>query len=183
MLIVNLYAGPGAGKSTLAAAIFAQLKDQGVVAELVTEFAKDLVWENNLRPLACQPYIFGEQLWRIERLKGAGVEVVVTDSPIRLAAVYAPPGTPLAFISAVHAYANQQTTMSVFLGRVKPYQPLGRLGAEGDAQAHDEKIARTCGPFDLYLPGRLTSVPIIVETIKHRLSEMRAAQPQKEIAL
>lgn len=48
MLIVNLFGAPGAGKSTLAAYVFAKLKMAGVNAELVTEFAKDKTWENNI---------------------------------------------------------------------------------------------------------------------------------------
>ena len=47
MLIINLFGAPGAGKSTGAAYVFSQLKAAGVNAELVTEFAKDKVWERN----------------------------------------------------------------------------------------------------------------------------------------
>lgn len=46
-IVVNLFGAPGAGKSTGAAYIFALLKMAGVEAELVTEFAKDKVWEGN----------------------------------------------------------------------------------------------------------------------------------------
>jgi len=47
MLVVNLFGAPGAGKSTGAAYIFSQLKMAGINAELVTEFAKDKVWEES----------------------------------------------------------------------------------------------------------------------------------------
>lgn len=50
-LIVNLFGVPGAGKSTGAAYIFSRLKMLGINAELVTEFAKDKVWENNRRSI------------------------------------------------------------------------------------------------------------------------------------
>lgn len=46
-LVVNLFGVPGAGKSTGAAYIFSQLKMAGINAELITEFAKDKVWEEN----------------------------------------------------------------------------------------------------------------------------------------
>ena len=39
-LLVNLYAGPGAGKSTGAAYIFAKLKMAGIDCEYVSEYAK-----------------------------------------------------------------------------------------------------------------------------------------------
>ena len=44
-LVVNLFGVPGAGKSTGAAYIFSKLKLVGINAELITEFAKDKVWE------------------------------------------------------------------------------------------------------------------------------------------
>ena len=50
-IVVNLFAGPGAGKSTGATYIFSKLKMLGIDAEYVSEFAKDKVWEENERVL------------------------------------------------------------------------------------------------------------------------------------
>ena len=86
-LIVNLCGGPGCGKSTAAAYISYYLKKSGVNCELATEFAKDMTWEMNLTALDCQPYIFGEQCWKIDRCKDK-VSVIVTDSPLFLSAAY-----------------------------------------------------------------------------------------------
>ena len=47
MLVINLFGVPGSGKSTGAAYIFSRLKMAGINAELITEFAKDKVWEGN----------------------------------------------------------------------------------------------------------------------------------------
>lgn len=58
--IINLIGGPGVGKSTLAAEIFAELKKKGKSAELALEYAKDQVWDENLRILKDQLYIFGK---------------------------------------------------------------------------------------------------------------------------
>ena len=70
MLIVNLYGAPGAGKSTGAAYVFSQLKMHGINAELVTEFAKDKVWEESKAVFQNQAYIFGKQYFRISRVQG-----------------------------------------------------------------------------------------------------------------
>ena len=43
--IVNLYGGPGTGKSTTAAALFAEMKIRGVNCEYIQEYAKDKAWE------------------------------------------------------------------------------------------------------------------------------------------
>ena len=56
MIVVNLFGAPGAGKSTGAAYIFAKLKMAGINAELVTEFAKDKVWEEYAEVFKNQAY-------------------------------------------------------------------------------------------------------------------------------
>ena len=46
-IVINLFAGPGVGKSTTAARVFAELKLKGVNCEMALEFAKDKVWEES----------------------------------------------------------------------------------------------------------------------------------------
>ena len=40
--VVNLYGGPGAGKSTAALQLVAELKKRGINADYVSEYAKEL---------------------------------------------------------------------------------------------------------------------------------------------
>ena len=79
-LVVNLFGTPGVGKSTGAAYIFSELKMRGINAELVTEFAKDKVWENNDEVFKNQAYIFGKQSYKMSRCRDK-VDVIITDSP------------------------------------------------------------------------------------------------------
>ena len=44
-LVINLFSGPGVGKSTTAAMVFAKLKMNGVDCEMALEFAKEKVWD------------------------------------------------------------------------------------------------------------------------------------------
>lgn len=81
MILINLFGAPGAGKSTLSAYVFSKLKTAGVNAELVTEFAKDKVWEENSVALANQMYMFGKQYFRMTRCEDK-VDAIVTDSPL-----------------------------------------------------------------------------------------------------
>lgn len=86
-LVVNFFAGSGAGKSTLAAHTFALLKWQGINAELVPEFAKELVWEKSYHRLDDQKTLFEMQRRRIRRLIG-NVDVALVDSPLLMSLVY-----------------------------------------------------------------------------------------------
>ena len=87
MILINLFGAPGAGKSSGAAYIFSKLKMNGINTELVTEFAKDKVWENNNEVFKNQAYIFGKQYFKISRVADK-VDVIVTDSPLLLSAFY-----------------------------------------------------------------------------------------------
>lgn len=87
MIIVNFYGGPGAGKSTCAAYVFSKLKMYGISVELVNEYAKEKIWEENNIILSNQVYLFAKQYVGITRVQGK-VDVVVMDSPMMLSVFY-----------------------------------------------------------------------------------------------
>lgn len=130
MLVINLFGAPGSGKSTGAAYIFAKLKMAGVNAELVTEFAKDKVWEENQEVFKNQAYIFGKQSFKMSRCKDK-VDVIVTDSPLLLSAFYNDDLVlGASFNNTVLNVFNSYDNLNFFLNRVKPYNPVGRLQTE-----------------------------------------------------
>lgn len=140
MMIVNLFGAPGAGKSTGAAYIFSQLKMLGVNAELITEFAKDKVWENNTEVLNNQTYIFGKQHFRISRCADK-VDVIVTDSPLLLSAVYNKSkllGDE--FNDLVAKIFKSYNSVNYFIERSKPYNPSGRLQTEQESDKLADEI-------------------------------------------
>lgn len=126
MLIINLFGAPGAGKSTGAAYVFSQLKAAGINAELVTEFAKDKVWEETKAVFENQAYIFGKQYFRISRLVGK-VDVAITDSPILLSAFYGKNDQVLGkeFNDLTLKVFNHYDSVNVYVHRVKPYNGAG----------------------------------------------------------
>lgn len=81
--VINLIGGPGAGKSTTAAGVFFLLKLLNVRCELVTEFAKELTYDENWSDLKRQLYVTAEQERRQRRLVDK-VDFIVTDSPLLL---------------------------------------------------------------------------------------------------
>ena len=129
--IVNLYAGPGAGKSTTAALIFSYMKLRGYNVELVREYAKDLVWEFGTIPShITQLDIFTEQKKRQDILYGK-VDLIITDSPLRLSTLY---GTPEDLVIEEEL---KYDSIDVEILRTKSYQSVGRLQTESEAKELD----------------------------------------------
>jgi hypothetical protein len=135
-LIVNLYGGPGTGKSRIAAGIFSKLKFKNINCEYVSEFAKDVVWEERHETLKDQLYISAKQYHKLHRLIGK-VSVIITDSPILLGAVY---GDDLYLNELVKSLHAKHDSYDVFLNRVNPYNPRGRTQTEVQAIALDTTI-------------------------------------------
>lgn len=150
-IIVNLCGAPGAGKSTGASYVFSQLKMAGVNAELVTEFAKDKVWEETHAPFENQMYMFAKQWFRITRCENK-VDVIVTDSPLILSIIYqTDPRLGQEFNDLVMKIFNSYDNMSYFLRRVKPYNPVGRFQTESESDALSEKIKSTFNKIGISL--------------------------------
>ena len=140
MILVNLFGAPGAGKSTGAAYIFSQLKMRGVNAELVTEFAKDKVWEESKAVFNNQAYIFGKQYFRISRCADK-VDVVITDSPLLLSLVYNnDPVLGEEFNEVVRKVMNNYDCRNFYLVRTKDYNPVGRFQTESESDAIADEI-------------------------------------------
>lgn len=138
-LVVNLFGGPGVGKSAIAFGLCSELKFRGYDIELAAEYAKDLTWEERYQTLRLQPYVFGKQYHRISRLL-TKVEAVITDSPILLSCLYASERFPEAFHGAVYAMFCQMDNLNFCLDRVVPYNPNGRNETEEEAREKDREI-------------------------------------------
>ena len=137
-LVINLMAGPGAGKSTMAAALFAQLKWKGIDCELAAEYAKDLVWEKRDKTFENQVYIFGKQHNRLFRLLGQ-VEVVITDSPLLLTPIY--DGQKRETLKQlVFEEVNRCNNLNIFVVRRKDYNPNGRKHTKSQADIIDGTV-------------------------------------------
>lgn len=133
MLVVNLFGVPGAGKSTGAAYIFAKLKLSGINAELINEFAKEKVWENNAEVFKNQAYLFGKQSYKMSRCKDK-VDVIVTDSPLPLSIFYNNDSVlGEAFNTTVMNVFNSYNNLNFLINRAKPYNPAGRHQSEEES--------------------------------------------------
>ena len=134
-IVINLFAGPGVGKSTTAAKVFAELKMKNVNCEMALEFAKDKVWEESFRTMDDQIYIFGKQFHRIWRLKDK-VDVIICDSPLPISIVYDKENSEV-FHKLIMEQFNKFENYNFFLERGVEYQKEGRVQTEEDARKID----------------------------------------------
>lgn len=175
MLVVNFLGGPGAGKSTLAAHVFAELKWDNINCELVTEFAKEAAWENHLALYEHQMYLFGTQYRWLKRLEGQ-VDVAVTDAPLLLQMIYAGESPPKSFKKVVLEAHNQFDNINFLVRRSKPYVKVGRHNDEDQARQLDSLMEDVLQEHRLRyksFPGMRASVPYAIMRIKERLGIKR----------
>lgn len=172
-LVVNLFGGPGVGKSTTGSSVFAKLKRKKVLCELVNEYAKEKVWDGHLNILENQYYVFGKQLQRMLRLIGQ-VDVIVTDSPIVFSAFY---NKRFQEFNAVCVQEfNLFNNLNFLLTREKEYVQAGRYQTEAEARQVDEQMRTFMQLYKLphiTLPGVEESEDHIIDMVMKRLPTLK----------
>lgn len=150
-IIVNLFGGPGSGKSTTAAGVFNKLKLAGVNCEIVTEFAKHVTWKKDLNTLRNQIYVFAKQHDRMFHLKEQ-VDVIITDSPIIMGLIYTDWSTVSESFEklVVDEFARPDAkNLNLFINRVKPYNHIGRNQTAEEAISKDKDIINLLDKYNI----------------------------------
>lgn len=143
--VINLLGGPGTGKSTLAAALYADMKLSGYSVEVVNEYAKELVYEDRHSELANQLYVTIGQYKKLSRLFGK-VDYIITDSPLSLSKIYAKlyGYNPKIIGDICDIYDDEVINKYYYLERhEEKYQQEGRVQNEEEAIDIDECILNT----------------------------------------
>lgn len=150
---INFIGGPGTGKSTKAAEEFFKMKVMGYDVELVTEVAKDFVWEERHKTLSIQPYVTFKQYKNLKRIDGK-VDFVITDSPLLLGIVYKRLyNLDISYnfdllikeLSDKMGYAHEYR----FIKRKHSYNKIGRNEDEEMAKKVDELILEVLDEFEI----------------------------------
>lgn len=153
VIVINAFAGPGAGKTVSCMDICSELKKRGYNAEYVQEYAKEIVYDKNYELLdgseANQFKILKEQLHRMDRLYEE-TDFIVTDSPILLNAIYnkEPTKEYLDMIDELYAHYNN---FSYFVQRdASHFQKEGRIHNLQESQQKDEEIKSMLSDHGIY---------------------------------
>lgn len=139
MICLNLFGGPGSGKSTTASGLFFEMKLKEMEVELITEYAKKLSWQKRHNTLKDQFYVTAHQNHRMEILRDQ-VEFAITDSPLLLGMYYSPGYHTRTFPSFVVDVFNSYDNINFFINRTKTYNPNGRNQSYEQALEADQGI-------------------------------------------
>lgn len=141
--IINLSGGPGSGKSTTAAEVFARMKHANLSCELITEYVKAWAWRGTPIGPWDDIYITAKQLRRESACYGK-VDYVITDSPLWLGAIYErlyrPDSALLATVANDLRVRQLQAGLRIvecFVKRTKPFVQAGRYEDEAAARRVD----------------------------------------------
>lgn len=171
--IINLFGGPGIGKSTQASGLFTEMKKHHMSVEYTYEFPKEVAWEGNVSQLSDQFFITANQHRNISRLYGK-VEYIIVDSPIVLGCFYEQrygEGYPASFYGKTSLSKflwnlfGQYENINILLTRNnETYDSNGRLQDLKEAQEIDTDIKETLIinsiPFTEFMVGTNTAVDI-----------------------
>lgn len=145
-IVINAFGGPGVGKTTMCWEVASELKKRGVIAEYVSEYAKELVYEERFDILddsmKNQKIILAEQKRRLDRLIGK-VEVIVTDSPLLLSITYANDATneyKNDILSQFNEYDN--VNFVIVRNRRREFQQSGRKQNYEESKEKDIQITQ-----------------------------------------
>lgn len=146
--IINLFGGPGMGKSTITSGIFYELKKRNISCDNPYEFPKQVAWEENISQINDQLYIFANQHRGLVRSYGK-VDFIILDSPILLSLVYKDgygKGYPTSlygesFDKMVLDVFNQYPNINFLLNKeIDQYQPEGRFQDHIESPIFHDKI-------------------------------------------
>lgn len=143
-ICINLFGGPGVGKSTLAAELFTIFKKRGCNVEIATEYAKDLTYEERFNILKKdQLYVFAKQRKKIDILY-KNTDIVICESPLLLSLVYAKFDDDQInhkFNELVQVCTNKYHNLDVWIPRNPAwYKNEGRIQTLQEAIDIDNKI-------------------------------------------
>lgn len=144
--IVNLISGPGSGKSAFTGLILGYLKMNGYSAEIVYEYAKQLVWLKKFDELNNQYHVSSTQYNLFKSINGS-VEYVITDGSLLHGLIYNKTNTDnvcdvFKTEQAILKWYNEFNNVNIFLERNEKieYEQNGRIQTLEESKKLDELL-------------------------------------------
>lgn len=147
-LVINLIGGPCSGKSTISAELFARLKKMGIHCELVTEYIKDRIYEENKTMPLNQIAIFGMEHYNISNKIGK-VNVIIHDGSFINNIIYKNEDN-LEFDSLIIAEYKKFNNLDFFIKRGNiEFEDYGRIHNLKQSKELDRIIKETYNNYSL----------------------------------
>lgn len=182
LTVINFFSGPGAGKSTTAAAVFSEMKKHNLKqlnkVEFVTEFPKELVWEQRHDMFTEQDFIFAHQHRSIRRLVNHDINYAVVDSSILLGILYQPDWYPKTFAPFVAEVFNSYDNINILLERNPDYQYVeaGRNQTYQEALDKDREVLDLLHKYSERAPHHVVNDADVVQNIINIILNSHSAQ-------
>ena len=147
-LVINLIGGPCSGKSTVAAELFARLKKMGIHCELVPEYIKERIYEENKTMPVNQIAIFGMEHYAICNKIGK-VKCIVHDGSYINNEIYNNENNP-EFNALIVSEYNKFNNLDFFIKRGNiEFEDYGRIHNLKQSQELDDIIRQTYKKYNL----------------------------------
>lgn len=156
---ICFFAGPGAGKSTIAARTFAELKIRGYDVEYIPEYIKTWAYMGKKPNSYDQAYVFAKQL-HAEDVILQHVRHIVTDSPLLMNTAYSAfYGFPAVdhLIHLAQAFDRDFEPLNFYIERSVDYNQHGRYQTPEQAVEFDNFLLEFLGK---HLQGELRRIRV-----------------------
>lgn len=138
MIVVNLFGGPGSGKSTIMAGLFWLMRTKGIKCEMASEFVKESVFAEDNYVFKDQGFVFSNQLKRLRVLEGK-TDYAITDSPLLFSKIYGGYHSP-EFHCYIDKCINEFKNVNFIINRKVPFEKNGRVHSERESAEIDTMI-------------------------------------------
>lgn len=117
-----------------------ELKWRAINVDMAPEYAKDVVYEESIKKLDYQIYVFSKQHHRMNRINNK-VDILIAEAPLLLSAVYDKTNNKL-FHDFIFQEHNEFHNFNIYLQRNEAhFDPRGRVQKSvGEAKAVDERV-------------------------------------------
>jgi len=167
MLLVNFVGAPGAGKTTMMAGAYFEMKISGWDVECIHEVSKERILENDQFTLSNEILMFAEKLRRALRLNN--IDIALTDCSLRQSAYYAEGQFGCLGEQFFREVSDKFDNIYVIVDRTHAYVPEGRMdevSADIAGRTIIEDI-KSSGAAYIEVSGHRLSLPDILSFIEN----------------